>query len=141
MPILKFQCQSCGLLQRKRVKISQPMECDCGGTTFPEGQTPTASVGFSSSVEGHMSVQASGIESFDMDFDRVIGQESTQKWDTIYRRQRDKWDLVQRSETANGYDIMRLPDGGYDSLPNQAEVFRRSRQENMNTLRTQETKE
>ena len=84
-----------------------------------------------------MKAQTSGIESFDLDFDRVIGEESKQKWDTIYRRQRDKLDVIHRSENTSGYDIMRLPDGSYDSLPEEAKVFRQNRQDNMRKIRTQ----
>jgi hypothetical protein len=137
MPIIKFQCQSCGLLQRKRVRGVQSVDCPCGDTAYAEGSRPVSSIGFSSEVEGSMKAQTSGIESFDLDFDRVIGEESKQKWDTVYRRQRDKWDVLHQSDSASGYDIMRLPDGSYGSLPEKAKVFRENRQDNMRKIRTQ----
>ena len=137
MPIIKFQCHSCGLLQRKRVREVLPIVCSCGETVYAEGSRPLSSVGFSSEVEGSVKTQTSGIESFDLDFDRVIGQDSKQKWDIIYQRQRDKLEILNRSETTSGYDIKRLPDGGYDSLPEEAKVFRENRQENMRKIRTQ----
>jgi hypothetical protein len=84
-----------------------------------------------------MNAHTSGIESFDLDFDRVIGEESKQKWDTVYRRQRDKWDVLHQSDSASGYDIMRLPDGSYGYLPEKAKVFRENRQDNMRKIRTQ----
>jgi len=136
MPIIKFQCNSCGLLQRRRTK-EQSIDCSCGKTVFAEGSPSQTSVGFTSEVEGHMKVQTSGVESFDLNFDRVIGEESKQKWDVIYKRQRNKWDLLQNKPSSTGYDIMRLPDGNYDSLPSQAQVFREKRQETMRQIKTQ----
>jgi hypothetical protein len=138
MPILKFQCQSCGLLQRKRVPTQkESIDCSCGEKAFLEGSTPNSSVGFSADVEGTMRVQTSGIESFDLNFDRVIGEESKQRWDTIYQRRKDKWDIIHSNEGTNGYDIMRLPDGHYESLPKQAKMFRDAREENMSKLKSQ----
>lgn len=138
MPILKFQCDSCGLLQRKRVSVQvQSIDCTCGEKSFVEGSAPKSSVGFSANVESSMKVQSSGIESFDMSFDRVIGEDSKQKWDAIYQRRRDKWDIIHNNEGTNGYDIMRLPDGHYESLPKQAKMFRDAREENMSKLKSQ----
>lgn len=116
----------------------ESIDCTCGSKSFLESTTPKSSVGFSANVESSMKVQSSGIESFDMSFDRVIGEESKQKWDTIYHRRKDKWDIIHNNEGTNGYDIMRLPDGHYESLPKQAKMFRDARQENMSKLKSQE---
>ena len=141
MPILKFQCHTCGLFQRKRVaRQVKSIDCTCGETAFVEGTTPNMTVGFSANVEKSMKVQSSGMESFDLEFDRVIGEDSRDKWDTIYRRRRDKWDLIHKNEGTSGYDIMKMPDGHYETLPQKAKVFRDARQENMRKLKTQKTK-
>jgi hypothetical protein len=71
-----------------------------------------------------------------MDYDRVIGEDAQAKWDTVYRRNRDKWDIL-HSTGDSGNDIMRLPDGSYDSLPEPAKVYRETRQDGMNKLEQQ----
>tara|TARA_B100000073_G_scaffold43290_1_gene32272 strand:+ start:244 stop:486 length:243 start_codon:yes stop_codon:yes gene_type:complete len=74
-----------------------------------------------------------------MDYDRVIGEDAKAKWDLIYRRNRDKWDIVQSSPNTSGLDIMRLPDGTYESLPEPSKVYRETRQDSMNKLDKQRT--
>jgi hypothetical protein len=134
MPILKFQCTSCGFSQRKRVsRGTDVISCTCGESAFAEG-SPNITVGFQADVSRSLQVQDSGIESFDMDYDRVIGEDAKAKWDTIYRRNRDKWDIVQSSQNTTGLDIMRLPDGTYESLPESATGYRETRQDSMNKL-------
>lgn len=134
MPILKFQCTSCGFSQRKRVSRGTDMiSCTCGESAFAEG-SPNLTVGFQAEVTRSLQVQDSGMESFDMDYDRVIGEDAKAKWDLIYRRNRDKWDIVQSSQDTTGLDIMRLPDGTYESLPDPAKVYRETRQDSMNKL-------
>lgn len=137
MPILKFQCTSCGFSQRKRVHrgIDSVSCSSCGESAFAEG-SPNLTVGFQADVSQSMRVQDSGIESFDMDYDRVIGEDAQAKWDIVYRRNRDKWDLL-HSTGDSGNDIMRLPDGSYNSLPDPAKVFRETRLDGMNKLEQQ----
>ena len=137
MPILKFQCTSCGFSQRKRVsRGTEKVACtSCGESAFAEG-SPNLTVGFQANVSQSMRVQDSGIESFDMDYDRVIGEDAKAKWDVVYRRNKDKWNLL-HSAGGSGNDIMRLPDGSYDSLPDPAKVYRETRQEGMNKLEQQ----
>lgn len=137
MPILKFQCTSCGFSQRKRVSRGEnSISCSsCGESAFAEG-SPNLTVGFQANVSQSMRVQDSGIESFDMDYDRVIGEDAQAKWDIVYRRNRDKWDIL-HSSGDSGNDIMRLPDGSYDSLPDPAKAFRETRQNGMNKLEQQ----
>lgn len=135
MPILKFQCTSCGFSQRKRVsKGVGSIPCSsCDSSAFAEG-SPNLTVGFQAEVTRSLQVQDSGIESFDMDYDRVIGEDAKSKWDLIYRRNRHKWDIVHSSPNSSGFDIMRLPDGTYESLPEPSKVYRETRQDSMNKL-------
>jgi hypothetical protein len=137
MPILKFQCTSCGFSQRKRVsRGTDNISCTCGESAFVNG-SPNLSIGFSADVTNPLKVQDSGIESFDLDYDRVIGEDAKKKWDTIYRRRRDKWDLIHSNPNTDGFDIMKLPDGTYESLPDPAKTYRNSRQDSMKQLKSQ----
>ena len=81
--------------------------------------------------------------SFDLDFDRVIGEDARQKWETIYQRRRDKWDIINRNNVT-GKEIVRMEDGSYDSVPDISSKMRTSRISAMDKIKTQthiETKE
>ena len=137
MPILKFQCTSCGFTQRKRVaRSTQSIVCTCGESAFAEG-SPNLTIGFQADVSNPLQVQDSGIESFDLDYDRVIGEDAQKKWDMIYKRNKEKWNLVHSNPGSTGFDIMKLPDGTYESLPNPAKAYRETRQDSMNKLEQQ----
>lgn len=132
MPILKFQCQQCGLLFKKRTR-SQTEKCACG--EMVTSQRGTLSVGFSSDVEGQ-SAQDTGMDSFDLDYDRVIGEDARKKWNTIYERRKDKWSLIHSSEGARGADILREDDGSYLIHSHAGEVLKSNRDRAMETIKT-----
>lgn len=135
MPILKFQCSSCGLSSRKRVsKQKTGIKCDCG-MQAQVVQCVSASVGFTSKVDQTMKVQSSGVDSFDLDFDRVIGEDAQQKWEQIYRRRRDKWDLIE-SHNVSGKDLIRMNDQTYQVLPEMGNNLRSSRVSAMDNMKS-----
>jgi hypothetical protein len=142
MPLKKFQCQVCGLsLRRRTSKETHSVTCDCGEKAVAEGSS--LSVGFVSTVNKTMKTQETGIESFDLDFDRVIGEDARQKWETIYQRRRDKWDIINRNNVT-GKEIVRMEDGSYDSIPEVSSKMRTSRISAMDNIKAQnniETKE
>ena len=134
MPILKFQCTFCGLTQRKRVSPkTTKIVCSCGEYSFLEGTISDISVGFNASVKNSLSVQDTGIESFDLSFDRVIGEEAKQQWEVIYRRNNDKLKLMNEAKI-KGESIMRTPEGSYKAMPNIAKSTKNARLENMKRL-------
>jgi hypothetical protein len=135
MPILKFQCSSCGLSSRKRVgKQTNEIKCDCG-MQAQVVLSASASVGFTSKVDQTMKVQSSGVDSFDLDFDRVIGEDAQQKWEQIYRRRRDKWDLIE-SHNVTGKDLIRMDDQTYQVLPEMGKNLRSSRVSAMDNIKS-----
>ena len=136
MPILKFQCSSCGLSSRKRVsKQKTEIKCDGCSAMAQVVQSVSASVGFTSKVDQTMKVQSSGVDSFDLDFDRVIGEDARQKWEQIYRRRRDKWDLIE-SHNATGKDLIRMDDQTYQVLPEMGNNLRSSRVSAMDNIKS-----
>ena len=135
MPILKFQCGSCGLSLRKRVRRgTDTIKCDCGDQARVEN-TVSASVGFTGKVDQSMKAQTTGVESFDLDFDRVIGEDARQKWEQIYKRRRDKWDIIE-SNKVTGNDLTRMPDQTYEVLPDMGETLRTSRVTAMDNMKS-----
>jgi len=130
MPILSYQCHSCGLSQKKRTpKALESVTCVCGSLALP-AEVGEVSVGFTTSVvnkQGLVKAQDSGMESFDLNYDRVIGEDAAEKWDVIYHRKRDKIDLLESSKGTSMKDVMRLPDGTYAVKPNDSVAFREER--------------
>ena len=114
MPILKFQCQSCGLLFKRRTK-NQTEKCTCGELVSPD--KGDLSVGFSSDVQG-MDAQDTGMDSFDLDYDRVIGE-----------------DLINANKGISGADILREDDGSYLIHSHAGEVLRSNRDQAMETIK------
>lgn len=134
MPILKFQC-TCGLSLRKRVsKGTDSTKCDCGAQARVVGGL-SASVGFSSQVNQSMKAQTTGVESFDLDFDRVIGEDARQKWGEIYKRRRDKWDMIE-SNGVSGKELIRMNDQTYEVLPEMSQNLRSSRVSAMDNMKS-----
>jgi len=135
MPVLRFQCTACGLSFRKRKpRGTTQISCGCGEDAHTEGSS--VSVGFTSSVNKTMKTQETGMDSFDLDFDRVIGEDSRKKWETIYKRRRDKWDIIHRNNVT-GKEILRMEDGSYDAIPEISKNIRTSRISAMDTIKTQ----
>lgn len=138
MPILKFQC-ACGLSLRKRVsKDTESTKCECGRQARLAGGA-SASVGFSSQVDQSMKAQTTGVESFDLDFDRVMGEDARQKWEGIYKRRRDKWDMIE-SNGVTGNDLIRMEDQTYEVLPDMSQTLRSSRVSAMDNMKSSSLK-
>lgn len=141
MPIFKFVCPTCGLSSSKRAsKDTSSVRCDCGSTAYLSDSAGGLSVGFSSKVGESMKAQSTGLESFDLDYDRVIGEDAKEKWETIYQRRRDKWDLIEQHQV-QGRDLVRMKDQTYSVQPQMSNALRENRVSSMETIKNQEVKE
>jgi hypothetical protein len=139
MPIAKFQCHSCGLQFSSRVEkgISEK-KCACG-VVAPILGGSSISVGFSTpKIEGALMAQSTGMDSLDLSYDRVIGEDARQKWETIYTRRRDKWDII-NSQKVQGKDLVRMRDGTYEAKPELGKELRGGRLSAMDNLKNQTT--
>lgn len=114
MPILKFQCFTCGLASKQRVSLgTTKTTCpSCKGESTLEGQPEMASTSYSANVE-QLGLQTTGVEASDLNFDRIVAEDARNKWEQIYARRQAKWDLLDESKGASGSDIVRLPNGEY----------------------------
>tara|TARA_B100000424_G_scaffold192206_1_gene149814 strand:- start:795 stop:1172 length:378 start_codon:yes stop_codon:yes gene_type:complete len=113
---------------------TESTKCDCGQQAYIDGYI-SASVGFTSGVDESMKVQTTGVDSFDLDFDRVIGEDARQKWEQIYRRRRDKWDLIEKHKVS-GADLIRMEDQTYEVLPEMGTNLRTSRMNAMENIKS-----
>ncbi len=139
MPILKFLCSACGLKFSKRTSSNaDTFSCVCGHSAKALGQG--VSLGFAGNVTQSMKAQTTGIESFDLNFDRVVGEDAQSKWEVIYQRRRDKWDLMAQ-HNAQGKDLIRMEDQTYKVIPDMSDSLRSNRLTAMDTLKPSRTEE
>ena len=112
MPILTFQCYSCGLKTKQRVSAgTSSVSCsNCQQQAVTEATTSTMS--YQAPVNS-VGLQNTGVEASDLDFDRVIAEDARKKWEQIYERRQAKWDIVDSNEGSKGSDLVRLPNGEY----------------------------
>jgi hypothetical protein len=130
MPIQTFQCESCGLRFRKRTKTDN-CKCDCGVQVY---SAKRLSVGFGSDVSG-VQAQNTGMESLDLSYDRVVGEDARMKWETIYNRRKDKWDMINDAKDSTGYDILREEDGTYTMNRQVGSVLKENRDYGMDMIK------
>lgn len=137
LPILSFQCHTCGLSQKKRLsKEVTEIACVCGKTAALEG-AGMATIGFTAAVSGSefmVKTQDSGMESFDLNYDRVIGEDAKDKWGIIYNRRRDKLGLLEANPGSSGLDIVKTADGNYDVKPSESRHLRAERLRRQNLI-------
>jgi hypothetical protein len=131
MPIFSFQCIKCGLSFKKRTKVTT-VKCDCGEDVST--QNKNISLGFTSNVDG-VKAQDTGMESLDLNYDRVIGEDAKQKWDMIYQRRKDKWNLLNEHENITGHDLLRSDDGKYIVNPNASHSLKNQRDFGMEKIK------
>ncbi len=111
MPILKFQCQSCGLSFSKRVStdIKSQACTSCGKEAYSSNQGG-ASIGYSAIQVQEVKPQSTGVENLDTSFERVMMQDSLRKWEIAKQRHKDKVELLDKTK-GSAYDIVI----GYDN--------------------------
>lgn len=112
MPVYKYNCDSCGLSFEKMRPRSKSSTCpcpSCKATSMKE--IASASFSFNAEIKD-MNPQNSGFTSIDHDFDRVIGQDSFNRWNVINERRLRKHELIAQYN-ADGSQIQKTPDGDY----------------------------
>lgn len=128
MPVYRFQCMECGLSFSARVASGvEKANCEACGKSASK-DLPR---GFSSStgVSGG-SIEAppdSGFASHDYEVDRIVGQDSLNKWRDISKRQKEKL-RVMKEHNVTGFDIRKTTDGSYRPMsPAERKASERSR--------------
>ena len=136
MPIQTYQCNACGLRFRKRTRTGVAV-CSCGVELSCDRKN--LSVGFGANVNG-VDVQDTGMESLDLNYDRVIGEDARQKWEMIYARRKDKWDMINSVEGSTGYDLLRDDDGSYIMNSTAGSVLKENRDYGMDKIKQSKNK-
>lgn len=110
MPKYRFQC-TCGVSFEKNVPMTmatKPSPCPAcskpASREIPKGMNATWDVKVTGPVP-----QNTGIHGLDTNPDRVIGQDSTQRWGVIRERVQDKKDILRRNPDVSPDDLARDP--------------------------------
>lgn len=105
MPIIKFQCHSCGLSFSKRVDTNMDTHiCTCKANAI--SVNAKASIGYGQISVEEVKPQSTGVEGLDTDFARVMMQDSKQKWEIARQRNKEKWEILQNNPEITPYDIV-----------------------------------
>jgi len=128
MPVYRFQCMECGLSFSARVVSGvERTKCEACGKDASKNlpRSFSSSTGVS---EGSLDAPpASGFASHDYEADRIVGQDSLNKWKGIAKRQKDKL-RVMRENNVTGFDIRKTVDGSYRPMsPAERKASERSR--------------
>lgn len=128
MPVYRFQCMECGLSFSARVAAgTEKTGCESCGKDASKNLPRS----FSSSTEvsgGSLDAPpASGFASHDYEVDRIVGQDSLNKWKGISKRQKEKL-RVMKEHNVTGFDIRKTVDGSYRPMnPAERKASERSR--------------
>ncbi len=118
MPTFVFQCK-CGLQFEKSVRMSRrdkPVNCKCGEVAprlMPEG---VAGV-FVQKAKGGPVPQNTGISSYDVHVDRVIGVSAEDGWGFQEKRDAVKREVLHQNPGAILRDLSHNTDGTWEVMP------------------------
>ena len=118
MPVYEFQCQNCGLSFDKNLPYKKAKEqgfavpCE-GCETAVHRSMSRANFQFAQKASSALP-QNTGIQSFDTNYDRVIGSDAEEKWKLIEKRQKEKVTLLRDNPTLTGSHIRRNLDNHYE---------------------------
>ena len=128
MPIYQFQCRSCGLSFDKRWQYDEAkaqdftLPCESCGNPVRREMTP-ANFQFQHKANSALP-QNTGVQSFDANYDRVIGSDAEQKWKLIQKRQEEKVALLRDNPNKSGKHIRRNIDNHYEIVSeNERQAF------------------
>ncbi len=118
MPTYQFQCQSCGLLFDKRWQYASAKASDFTTPCEGCGENTRRKMTESNFQFNHKASSAlpqnTGVQSFDTNYDRVIGSDAEQKWKLIQKRQEEKAALLRNNPDKSGQHIRRNLDNHYE---------------------------
>jgi putative FmdB family regulatory protein len=128
MPVYRFQCQECGLSFSARVAASvSDTKCEACGSNASKSLPRSFSISTSVSGGSLDAPPASGFASHDYEVDRIVGQDSLNKWRGIAKRQKEKL-RVMNEHNVTGFDIRKTVDGSYRPMSQpEREASERSR--------------
>jgi len=119
LPLYRYQCQECGLRFDARVSAengTSPYPClDCetlSERVVPETMTST----YNPTGDGSIRPQNTGVNSYDANVDRVIGDHAKTSYTHISKRHERKREIIRDNPGISGHDLSRTDDNDYRIL-------------------------
>ena len=119
MPLYRYQCENCGLQFDARVSAANATEaypclsCETPSNRLvPESMTST----YNPSGDGTIRPQNTGVNSYDANVDRVIGDHAKSSYEHISKRHARKREIIRDNPGISGHDLSRTDDNDYRIL-------------------------
>jgi putative FmdB family regulatory protein len=115
MPRYAYQCRSCGVefeTSSNMAARKEPKPCPACSTSAPRKVPDDVSGTFNQAAQGP-GPQNTGVSSFDLHVDRVVGQHAKQGWIVEEQRRAEKRRVLQNNPSAKSEDLSMNPDGTY----------------------------
>jgi putative FmdB family regulatory protein len=131
MPLYQYQC-TCGAQFRKRVSLAKkelPQVCGLCGSDVMRDSYSAPSFSAKAETQTIPTPTNTGMTSLDMEVDRVIAQDSAEKWKLINRRQRAKHEVLRENPDAVGTDLVRNAEGTYELMDSSYRELQKVRRE------------
>lgn len=119
MPLYRYQCDECGLRFDARVSTAHstdPYPClgcqTLANRLVPETMTST----YNPKGDGTIRPQNTGVNSYDANVDRVIGDHAKGSYEQISKRHARKREIIRDNPGISGHDLSRTDDNDYRIL-------------------------
>ncbi len=116
MPLYRYQCEACGLqfdarqMAKKATEAYPCLECDTPSNRLvPESMSST----YNPTGDGTIRPQNTGVNSFDANVDRVIGDHAKTSYEHISNRHARKREILRDNPGVAGQDLSRTGEQDY----------------------------
>lgn len=116
MPLYRYQCESCGLrfdARQMANKATEAYPClDCNTPSnrlVPKSMTST----YNPTGDGTIRPQNTGVNSYDANVDRVIGDHAKTSYEHIAKRHARKREILRDNPGVSGHDLSRTEEHDY----------------------------
>ena len=108
MPVYEYLCEDCAVQFEKTLKSSLAGEKQsCPQCLKPADMIPSV---VSPTFLGNPAITNSGLSSLDNNFDRLVGEDSLNKWQLIADREKEKLKILQSNPDAAASDLKNVGD-------------------------------
>ena len=119
MPLYRYQCHECGLQFDARVsadKGTAPYPCLSCSTLAQRKVPETMTSTYNPKGDGTIRPQNTGVNSYDANVDRVIGDHAQTSYEQISKRHERKREIIRNNPGISGHDLSRTDDNDYRIL-------------------------
>ncbi len=116
MPLYRYQCEACGLRFDARQSAAKAMDtypCLSCNTPAPRLAPESMTSTYNPTGDGTIRPQNTGVNSYDANVDRVIGDHAKTSYEHIAKRHARKREILRDNPNVSGHDLSRTDDHDY----------------------------